>query len=349
MSTHTHDIRTLIVLLNWNGSGLTLECCESLAKIENASFDVLIIDNCSEPHNVQLLEKGLLSRSKAKHFYCDESKMTGLMNEYAISSLLSYPLTDNSQLILAQSRINHGFARGCNFGALFAEKADYSHLLFLNNDTVVESSFLEILFNATSLYNIVIPQIRYYDRKNVIWNCGGSISQYGKREYYFANKDVADINLPSHPFPVSFATGCCMLMTTKFYINSGMFTEKFFFGEEDIDYALRLKKQHATVACVPASIIYHKVGSSLAGDMVKLTRKAFIHYVNRFVNMKNHLGVMWYLWLIPAIAKMMLNLHRIYKLSLAQNLSFTLKAIKAAFTKKGVEKEYFENIMRQGY
>ncbi len=101
-----------------------------------------------------------------------------------------------------------------------------------------------------------------------------------------------------------------MLMKTKFYINSGMFTEKFFFGEEDIDYALRLKKQQAKVACVPCSIIYHKVGSSLAGDMNKLTRKAFIHYVNRFINMKSHLGFIWYLWLIPAVAKMVLNLHK---------------------------------------
>lgn len=349
MSTYTHDIRTLIVLLNWNGSGLTLECCESLAKIENVPFDVLVIDNCSEQRDFAMLEEGLQSLCAAQHPQCEEAKVTGLMNEYAVSFLASYPLSENSQLILARSRINHGFARGCNFGALFAENIEYSHLLFLNNDTVVESNFLEMLFKAASSYDIVIPQIRYYDRSNVIWNCGGSINQYGKRKYYFANRTVADIKLPPHPFSVSFATGCCMLMETKFYINSGMFTEKFFFGEEDIDYALRLKKQQAKVACVPDSIIYHKVGSSLAGDMVKLTRKAFIHYVNRFVNMKSHLGFIWYLWLIPAIAKMVLNLHRIYKLSPAQNLSFTFKAIKASFTKKGVDKEYFENIMRQGY
>ena len=349
MSTHTHDIRTLIVLLNWNGSGLTLECCESLAKIESTSFDVLVIDNCSEQSDFAMLEEGLLSRYQTQSHYCSKSKVTGLLNEYAVSSLVSYPLTENSQLILARSCINHGFARGCNFGALFAENSEYSHILFLNNDTVVEKDFLKALFNAESSFDLVIPQIRYYDKNDVIWNCGGSISQYGKRTYYFANKKVADINLPTHPFPVSFATGCCMLMKTKFYINSGMFTEKFFFGEEDIDYALRLKKQQAKVACVPCSIIYHKVGSSLAGDMNKLTRKAFIHYVNRFINMKSHLGFIWYLWLIPAVAKMVLNLHKIYKLSPIQNLSFTLKTIKAAFTKSSVEKVYFENIMRSGY
>ncbi|HEY1845578.1 MAG TPA: glycosyltransferase family 2 protein [Buttiauxella sp.] len=349
MQIEPNNFRTLIVLLNWNGAKLTLDCCDSLSKLSTKAYDILVIDNHSETLDFDELEVGLQKHAQQLNEFSTNSSQEHLLNEYQIDRVYSYTIKQDLHIMLASSLTNHGFARGCNFGVLFANQFSYSHVLLLNNDTIVEKDFLEKLFLHKKNYNIVIPQIRFFEPSNKIWNCGGEINNFGKRKYFFANKDVTAVNLPKEPFSISFATGCCMLIETSFYIESGMFTEDFFFGEEDIDYALRLNSLKAKVACVPESIIYHKVGASLAGDLVKLRRKAYIHFLNRFINMKNHLGLLWFLWIIPATLKMALNLNKIYELSIYQTFSFCSKIISASLQKNKVEKEYFEKIMKVGY
>lgn len=341
--------RILVILLNWNGSKLTLDCCESLSKVVHQDTDVLIIDNCSASDSFDMLYNGLVNLSLAKSSLTSNEAIDTLTNDYNISRLEKFTFNNHMQMFLAKSSINHGFSRGCNFGALLAQAMEYSHILLLNNDTVVEPDFLNKLFIHELNADLLIPQIRYFEPSTMIWNCGGKLSRFGKREYFFANETASESRLPSEPFVITFATGCCMLAKTSFYISSGMFTEDFFFGEEDIDYALRLQKINARVICVPDSIIYHKVGASLAGDLTKLRRKAHIHYLNRFINMKKHLGLVWCLWLIPAILKMIINMKKVYKLSALDNIVFCLKVIKASFLKNKVEKYYFEKIMMHGY
>lgn len=349
MQAETKNGRTLIILLNWNGASLTLDCCDSLSKLTLLSYDVLIIDNYSEIADYLKLNAGLQEISSSIDKFCSNDTQKQLNNTYMIDEIKSFLINTDIKIMLARSLINHGFARGCNFGALFANILNYSYILFLNNDTIVDSEFLYKLFLYKNNYDITVPQIRYFDPNSVIWNCGGEINRFGSRRYYYANQNTAIIKAPEKPFSISFATGCCMLMETSFYIESGMFTEDFFFGEEDIDYALRLKKIKAKVACIPNSIIYHKVGASLSGDLTKLRRKAFIHYLNRFINMKKHLGFLWSAWLVPAIVKMALNLKVIYKLSVLQVIAFSLKVIIQSVRKSKVEKDYFEKIMRFGY
>lgn len=349
MKSEYNKRRTLIILLNWNGSELTHDCCKSLSRMsDETDYDVLIIDNNSQSLSYKLLEEKL-SKDFKLEIDVRQEEFDELHKEFAIKKIIQFAMSNDRRIFLARSIINHGFARGCNFGAMLAQKMGYSHILLLNNDTVVEPDFLQKLFIYEPDANLLIPQIRYFEPSAIIWNCGGKVSQFGNRTYFFANENADDACIPVEPFVISFATGCCMLLKTSYYISSGMFTEDFFFGEEDIDYALRLQKLKAKVICVPDSIIYHKVGASLAGDITKLRRKAHIHYLNRFINMKKHLGLLWCIWLIPAILKMAINMKKVYKLPMHHNLLFCLKIIKASVLKNKVEKLYFEKIMTHGY
>lgn len=349
MHKEINATRTLIITLNWNGANLTLDCCVSISKILSDSYDVLILDNFSEAADFEKLEEGLKNKFTLNERQNIEPSGLELLNKYKIESVNSYAINQSSNIFLARSTTNHGFARGCNFGALYANNFLYSHVLFLNNDTVVESNFLNHLFNYKKTFDAVIPQIRFFEPNTKIWNCGGSISRFGIRRYFFANQDVNSLDLPNEPIVITFATGCCILMETMFYINVGMFTEDFFFGEEDVDFALRLISLNAKVACIPEAIIYHKVGASLDGDSTKLRRKAFIHYLNRYINMKRHLGAYWIVWLVPASIKMLLNLKKINQLTSLKSFYFCLKVLFFALCKNKVDKEFFEKIMRKGY
>ena len=340
---------TLIVLLNWNGSSLTIDCCKSLLKLDDKSHDILVIDNHSAQSDFEPLQDFLINNSK---FVSKQQPLTthkNLFDTYEIESIVTYTFDNNVNIILVRSLTNHGFSRGCNFGALFAESLSYKYLMFLNNDTIVEPDFLSILKKFQSKYDIVIPQIRYFHPASVIWNCGGEINAFGRRKYFYANEEHSKAEVPVKPFTISFATGCCMFMETTFYIESGMFTEDYFFGEEDVDFALRLKKREAKIACIPHALIYHKVGASLAGDLTKLRRKAFIHYLNRFINMKKHLGLLWMFWILPAILKMVVNLRTIYKLPFLKILSFIWRIVFSSCKMNKVDKNYFESVMKNGY
>ncbi|XUA20584.1 glycosyltransferase family 2 protein [Citrobacter sp. OP27] len=343
------NTKALIVLLNWNGAELTIDCCDSLLNLNTKEQDVFIVDNFSILEDYKLLENYLRENCVCSSIIQGEQTLNDLRDVYNIESITQYDFLNGTKILLARSLTNNGFSRGCNFGALVARALKYPEILLLNNDTVVENDFLEILQSQFQNNDIVIPQIRYFEPRNIIWNCGGEINRFGKRTYLYANKNASVMKLPNDTIPISFATGCCMLMRTDFYIGMGMFTEDFFFGEEDIDFALRLKKIKAKVVCAPQSIIYHKVGASLAGDLTKTQRKAFIHYLNRMINMKKHLGLTWYLWLIPAIIKMIINLFRLYDMNVIEVNSFVFKLLSASIKKNRVEKEYFEKIMNSGY
>lgn len=336
--------KTLIIILNWNGEKDTIACLSSLKNlISGALFDVFLLDNFSK-------STGLLDEYMSSNYILNSNNYN-FERDFCILSARVYSFGDvvNSRLIYLKSNVNHGFAKGCNIGALFANKYDYKNILFLNNDTVVEPDFLDFMLSSLKDSSGVIPQIRYFSDKNIIWNCGGQLSMYGKRKYNFAGKNSQGLTALTSSFDVTFATGCCLLFPTKLFFEIGLFNEGFFFGEEDIDLCLRLRKKKIRLICNPSAIIYHKVGASITGDPIRLQRKAYIHYLNRFVNMKKHLGCVWYLWLVPSSLKVLVNVSRINKLPLSKTLYFVFKLLKDSLTLNEVSRNKFESVLEDGY
>ncbi|MFP2352297.1 glycosyltransferase family 2 protein [Enterobacter ludwigii] len=336
--------KLLIILLNWNGSQDTLACCESIKGVERFNeglVDLVIIDNDSNIDSYDYLCGGL-EKLFGQPQNIEVSKE--LFNGYKLTATRAY-----QNVYLFKSSLNHGFAKGCNLGAKYAELKGYEYILFLNNDTVVEPDFLEPLLESIDTFDAVIPQIRYHHDKNLMWNCGGKLSKYGSRKYYYAKENINNIVFPKDVFTVTFATGCCLLFKTNYFKEIGRFSERFFFGEEDIELALRLMKNKARIVCNTHSIIYHKVGASIQGSPEKLLRKAYIHYLNRFVNMKLHLGILWYLWLIPSLMKVILNLIKINQLNLRGSYSFLKALIYDSFSLTQVDKNKFESVLKDGF
>jgi len=337
--------RTLIVILNWNGSNDSIDCIKSLYDLDDCEYDILLIDNASKSEQLHLLEEYFSFNFNV----INESFLSKKLESFYINDLIEYQHPElKAKIYFAKSLVNHGFAKGCNIGVKIANEIGYENTLLLNNDTVVEPNFLTKMLGSLLHSDAVIPQIRFYEPKNRIWNCGGSINKFGKRKYFFNGKNVDSLINNNEDFNVTFATGCCLLLKTKKFIDIGLFSEKFFFGEEDIDFSLRMLKENWNVVCNPTSIIYHKVGASLSGDEEKQLRKACVHYLNRFINMKKHLGLLWIIWLLPASLKMITNLIKINKIKFSYAIKLSLKIIYKSFKLDGVAKELFEDIIFNG-
>lgn len=163
---------TLVVLLNWNGWQDTIECLESLRHLEQPQ-DILVFDNGSENDSVSQLEEYLSSISIAKNEETFELDGHVLHIVHFDVSGVVYRLCSLGE--------NLGFSAGCNLAVKYAESMRYVYVLLLNNDTVLEPDSLRIMHEAFSeaSADIVIPQIRYFDRPEIIWNCGGEVSRWG--------------------------------------------------------------------------------------------------------------------------------------------------------------------------
>jgi GT2 family glycosyltransferase len=215
-----------IITLNWNGLQDTREFLLSLKKISYTDYSVDVIDNNS-------------SNDDGEKLKCE---FGGYIN-------------------VVELKKNLGFAGGNNYGIRKTLEDDSKYILLINNDTVVEPDFLDILINeieADSKIGMISPIIYFYSDPGNIWSAGGKIS-------WLRSSGFAKGYLPKHSDRIrrtDFISGCCMLIRRKVIEDIGLFDESFFLYLEDADLCYRAKKKGYKIMTVSNSKIYHKVGNA---------------------------------------------------------------------------------------
>ena len=86
-----------IVILNWNGWVDTIECIESLGKIDYTNYEILVIDNASSGDDVKILRERL-----------------------------------GETIRIIENDENYGFPKACNMGVTDALESDSEYILLLN-------------------------------------------------------------------------------------------------------------------------------------------------------------------------------------------------------------------------
>ncbi len=98
-----------LIILNWNGKKDTLECLDSIAKLDYEKFETIVVDNGSTD-----------------------------------GSLDSLP----THVTVLKNKENLGFAEGNNVGIRYALEKDFDAVVLLNNDTIVDPQFLSAFARA---------------------------------------------------------------------------------------------------------------------------------------------------------------------------------------------------------
>lgn len=216
--------KVTIIILNWNGKNDTIECLESLRRIVYPKYEILIIDNGSTDGSVSYFRK-------------------------------YYP-----EIRIIENGKNLGFAEGCNIGIHKSIDIGTDYVLLLNNDTIVESDFLNEmvkLAESKESIGIVGPKICYYDEKNKISRAGEKINKItGKVTIYERNQ--IDNKYKNQNKKVDLVEGSCFLIKSSLFDKMGFFDPEYFAYAEDIDYCLRAKKENFEIYCCRSTKIYHK-------------------------------------------------------------------------------------------
>jgi len=233
-----------IVILNWNGLGDTIECLNSLKNIAYASYQVVVVDNCSDGDDVEVLKR----------------RFDGYIH------------------VIRNDR-NHGCAEGFNTGIRHVLRdCSSDYILLMNNDVVVDAEFLNHLVemaDSDEQIGIVGPKIYYYDyhgRRDVVWSAGGSVRWWApKIPHQLGHNAVYPAKCDS-PVAVDWVSGAVFMFRRHLAEEIGLLDPRYFLGHEDVDYCLRAKEQGYKIVYVPDAMVWHKVGAS--------ARKAHITYAD---------------------------------------------------------------------
>lgn len=159
--------------------------------------------------------------------------------------------------------VNLGVASGRNAAAALAMQAfSPTHLLFLDNDMVLEPGFVSALlqpFRQDPRVGQTQAKLRFfYDRQRI--NDGGgcriNFALGQTRPVGFGEIDRGQYDTPKR----CVACGGAMMVRTSIFNQLGGFDALFDpFGPEDLDFSLRLAKSGYQALYVPQAVAYHEV------------------------------------------------------------------------------------------
>ncbi|MDQ2753542.1 MAG: glycosyltransferase family 2 protein [Bacteroidota bacterium] len=228
-----------IITVNYNTAEVTLQLLQSLQVITYTNVEIIVVDNAS-----------------AQDASCIQKE---------------YP-----HIIFIQNKTNEGFAGGNNRGIKIAK----GEIIFLlNNDTEVDSSFIEPivnLFKEDSTIGIVSSKLIYYHSDKTIQYAGGTgINPFTARGKFIGcgEKDNGQYNQPAK---THLAHGAAMAIHRKVFDKIGLLPEMYFLYYEELDFSEHAQRAGFAIWCQPKSVVFHKESMSV-GKMSSLK----VYYQNR--------------------------------------------------------------------
>lgn len=264
--------KVAIVILHFFHKDLTVQCLDSVDKLQIADFELqTIVVNNNLKENLESLKK-------------------------------KFP-----KITLLESPKNLGFAGGNNLGIREALKNKADFILILNNDIFLNKNLLVSLVKTAEdkkQAGIIAPKIyfapghefhhdRYQpqERGKVIWYVGGLIDWLN---VICSHRGVDEVDHGQYNSfeETDFASGCAMFIKKEVFDKIGFFDEKYFLYLEDVDFCQRAKKAGFKIFYEPKAFLWHlNAGSSAVGGPLHdyyLTRNRLLFGL-KYVSLKTKL------------------------------------------------------------
>ena len=217
-----------VITLGLNNSADTIECINSLKRLDYSKFHILYIDNGSREEEF---------RKVATAF---------------------------EDIHIIRMAENVGMARGFNAGIAHALAQGAEYVFMINNDTIVDRGLLRRLADAGERDvnpTVLVPKIYYYDDRDVIWSAGSRFRSFPPAIVIRKGTGPDDGRFDEQT-ELSFTTTCALAFPRRTLESVGLLDANFFFFCEDYDYCLRAREAGVTIRFVPDAKMWHKVSKS---------------------------------------------------------------------------------------
>jgi GT2 family glycosyltransferase len=295
--------KVYIILVNYNGWRDTIECLESVLRLNYPNFQVVVVDNSSFDNSLMYIKEW--ANGNINVYINKSNNLQPLsfppVNKPVVFScyehsntLLSKNITDklDNPLILIQSKANNGFAAGNNIGISYALlQNDFKYIWLLNNDTVVDINALTALIDKAKScktkeqkVGIISSKLLYYNKPNIIQGIGGKFNKW-----FAVSKHVASFSLDNGSYDleevdIDYAIGASMLVSKEFVMDVGLMCEDYFLYYEEMDWSERGRAKGYKTSYCYQSRVYHKEGATIGSghDKSKSELSDIYSIKNRF-------------------------------------------------------------------
>lgn len=233
--------KVAVVIPNWNGADMILDCLGSLAE-QSCEHTVVVVDNASVDNSVELIEK------------------------------------DFPDTVLLKNNSNLGFAGGVNTGIRYALEHEFEAVALFNNDAVADKNWLKHLvakLEGLPEAGIVTGKVMSIDKSHFD-TTGDTYTTWGIPYPRGRGETVSDNY--DKPEWVFSGTGGASLYRSEMLRKIGLFDEDFFAYYEDVDISFRAQLAGWRVRYEPSAIVYHatsSTGSKIPGFFTYQTIKNY--------------------------------------------------------------------------
>ena len=253
----TQEIKTAVVVLNWNGINWLKKFLPILIE-KSKDVNVYIADNASTDNSVEYVNNNFPNVKVLKNFS------------------------------------NEGYAKGYN-DALETLKEEF--FVLINSDIEVTDNWIKPIINLMETNSDIAacqPKIlSFHDRNKFEYAgaCGGFIDTLG---YPFCRgrifSDLEDDNNQYNDITeVFWASGACLFVRAKYFKEVNGFDNDFFAHQEEIDLCWRLKNKGYKIMVNPNSAVFH-VGAGTLNTSSPL--KTYLNFRNNLFMLYKNLSVL---------------------------------------------------------
>ena len=259
------NLSVSIIIPHHNNYAILKECIESLLEIDNKDYEIIIIDNNSSDNSALKIKE-------------------------------KYP-----KIILHRLDENIGYAGACNIGAKIS-KGEY--LLFINNDTIHKSNFLEILLDKIKSNNKIAsvqPKVKNINNKQYFDYAGASGGCVDYLIFPFTRGRIFNtIEIDEGQYDdakkIFWTSGVCFITKKDIFIELKGFDPSLFAHMEEIDYCWKCYLAGYECWVEPQSIVYHHGGKTLKYESPK---KTYLNHRNSMILLLTNYQLSLSLFLFP--------------------------------------------------
>lgn len=246
MSTCNYLPLVSVIILNWNGKDYLNRCVKSVLETNYPQnlVEIIVVDNGSTDGSVEFITQ-------------------------------TFP-----QVKLIENKKNLGFCEGNNVGM---KKASGDLVILLNNDTVVDSAWInEILKKAKDPRVGIVGCKLYFPGTKIIQVVGFKFKFEGYWETIGSGEE--DNGQFDDITGLDYFSGASLVTKKEVIAKIGFLDPKFYSYSEDADFCYRASKAGYILAASNA-IVYHY--GSMSWDKLPL-KKAYLHCRNRLYFVIKH-------------------------------------------------------------
>ncbi|MFX1486628.1 MAG: glycosyltransferase family 2 protein [Promethearchaeota archaeon] len=225
-----------IIILNYNGRQFLESCLKSVLQSNYPNFEIILVDNASTDNSIMFVKR---------------------------------VFKGNPRLEIIKNPKNLGFAEGNNVGARHAKG---KYVILLNNDTIVEPTWLRelvIVMEKHPEVGAAQGKLLLLGNKKVIDSVGDIVDYYGSSIRIGGDWREEDRGQYDYLREIFSARGAAIIIRKKIIDTIGLFDPEFFMSYEDIDLSWRIRLRGYKILFVPKSVIYHVSGGSSPPSFIK--------------------------------------------------------------------------------